>query len=97
MTNVREKKKKIWFRAKEYGWGWYPISWEGWGSIGIFALIYVIVLIWLLNQRNLLNMVLGIIVIFILLGILLIICYKKGETPGWRWNGKIVKKGGNKK
>ena len=24
--------QKLWFKAKLYGWGWYPCSWEGWGK-----------------------------------------------------------------
>lgn len=23
-------KNKLWFKAKNYGWGWYPVTWEGW-------------------------------------------------------------------
>jgi hypothetical protein len=97
MKKKMEKKNNTWFRAKEYGWGWYPISWQGWLSIGIFILLYVIVLIWLLKQINLLKVMLGILIILILLGILFFICYKKGEKPGWRWNGKLVKNKRNRK
>jgi predicted GH43/DUF377 family glycosyl hydrolase len=25
-----DQKRIFWFRAKEYGWGWYPATWEGW-------------------------------------------------------------------
>ena len=32
--------KKVWFKAKEYGWGWYPSSWQGW----IILLIYLLLL-----------------------------------------------------
>ena len=28
---------KFWFEKKKYGWGWTPISWEGWMTIAIFA------------------------------------------------------------
>jgi hypothetical protein len=24
------KPEKLWFRAKRYGWGWTPTSWQGW-------------------------------------------------------------------
>jgi hypothetical protein len=89
---MREEKKKVWFRAKEYGWGWYPISWEGWLSIVIFALFCAFVLIWMLNQKDLLSIFLGILIILFLFGVLFFICYKKGEEPGWRWNGKPLKR-----
>jgi len=22
--------KPLWFKAKQYGWGWYPARWQGW-------------------------------------------------------------------
>lgn len=28
--------KKYWFRPKNYGYGFYPISWEGWISVVVF-------------------------------------------------------------
>ena len=31
---MEEKNKKLWFRAKSFGWGWVPISWEE--GTGIF-------------------------------------------------------------
>jgi hypothetical protein len=97
MVKVREKKPKMWFRAKEYGWGWYPISWEGWINIGIFVIAYVFSLVWLLNQKSILNVIAGIVIILFLFAVLFFLCYKKGEKPGWRWHGKLVKKGVNKK
>ena len=29
--------KTIWFKAKEYGWGWYPFTWEGWTVTGVYV------------------------------------------------------------
>ena len=28
---------KKWFAAKRYGWGWYPVTWQGWGILGIYT------------------------------------------------------------
>ena len=25
---MTEAKQKLWFRAKSFGWGWVPISWQ---------------------------------------------------------------------
>ena len=38
---VRMENKKLWFRAKRYGWGWYPCSWQGWAVLAmyVFALL----------------------------------------------------------
>jgi len=97
MIKNKRKVKKIWFRAKEYGWGWYPISWQGWLSIVVFLLLYIIILIWLIKQIKIFNIIFGVLIILILLVILLLVCYKKGEKPGWRWHGKLLNSRGNKK
>jgi hypothetical protein len=33
--------KKLWFKAKRYGWGWTPVTWQGWVAV----LVYVAILI----------------------------------------------------
>ena len=40
MTNIKLEKSKLWFRAKNYGWGWYPCSWEGWTVLLIWVLLF---------------------------------------------------------
>jgi len=75
-----EKEKKFWFRRKIYGWGWYPASWQGWVTILAWAILFVWT-ITTLDHEWLKN----IIVSFVLTGILIFICYKKGEKPRWQW------------
>jgi uncharacterized membrane protein YhaH (DUF805 family) len=80
---MKKEKSKLWFRAKIYGWGWYPCSWEGW----LVMLFWVVLFIFLLNKVEQ-HLVLTFILIFISFVVLLIICWKKGEKPGWRWGIK---------
>ncbi len=81
---------KIWFSAKRYGWGWVPKSWEGWLVLGIYlagAAKYSILIDQGSHSGS--DTLIGIAPFFIFwTGLLLVICYVKGETPGWRWGGK---------
>ena len=79
--------KKIWFRAKNYGWGWYPVSWQGW----LVMLVWIAFLVKIFIKADLashsgsdtlINFAIPFIVSTI---IFLAICYKKGEKPEWRW------------
>jgi ACR3 family arsenite efflux pump ArsB len=79
--------KKLWFKAKRFGWGWYPCSWEGWMVI----LLYVVVItIHSINierfadsgKEVIINFVIPLIINTIFL---IIICYARGEKPYWRW------------
>jgi hypothetical protein len=80
-------KEKYWFKAKKYGWGWYPCTWQGWLILGVFVLY--------ISQRSFaINTLIGIgrpdplrffFEILIPTVILLLLCYWKGEKPRWRW------------
>jgi len=71
---------KLWFRAKRYGWGWCPCSWQGWVVLLIWVVVFVFAIVkfdheWLKN----------VVVIIVIMVCLIWICYKKGEKPRWRW------------
>lgn len=36
-----DQKRIFWFRAKEYGWGWYPATWEGWLVLLVFIALWI--------------------------------------------------------
>lgn len=84
--------KKLWFRAKTYGYGWTPCSWEGWLAIGLYALaIFVYV-------RSVVDKALdgagsGVpfyyhLLLVLATATLITVCYKRGEKLGWRWGNK---------
>jgi uncharacterized membrane protein YhaH (DUF805 family) len=75
---------KIWFRRKIYGWGWYPATWEGWLTMLIWLILFVFGVIktdhdWFEN----------VFVILLMFGILIWICYIKGEKPRWQWGKRL--------
>lgn len=70
---------KLWFRAKKYGWGWYPGTWQGW----LVILLYLIVVfgaIKLFPDPFRFEIIIGLATL-----VLLVVCYKTGEKPRWRW------------
>lgn len=82
--------KNYWFKAKRYGWGWYPASWQGWLVIAVYTL-YIIyraeVMAGLFDTwtsasfRFVFELILPTVV-------LLAICLWKGEKLRWRWGGE---------
>jgi hypothetical protein len=82
--------KRLWFKNKTYGYGWVPVTWEGW----VAMLVYAIGMIFIV--RNILALVeydrfrgvwvaisMGRIALLTLA--LLIVARWKGEKPGWHW------------
>lgn len=91
---INKQKSKLWFKAKLYGWGWTPITWQGW----LVTFGYVVILIDQITSTmrydkagagSVSDTMIYFGLNFILSTVLfLVICYMKGEKPGWRWGGK---------
>jgi hypothetical protein len=82
--------KKLWFKAKRYGWGWTPCSREGWTVIFVFVGALVLDFQRLDVSSHSAGDTLRPFFIdtFIALVILVCICWYKGEKPYWRWGEK---------
>ena len=87
-----QEKQKLWFRAKDYGYGWYPATWEGWTAVAIHlvlvaagALVLSKYIAQAENDPNPLAAIIYFATVCGLTGILIWICYKKGEKPAWHW------------
>ena len=75
--------KKLWFKRKTYGYGWMPVSLEGWLTTLIAVAIVIFVAVKF--ETNVLYTSLTIILTII---VLLAICIKTGEKPRWQWGNK---------
>ncbi len=84
---------KVWFAAKRYGYGWYPVTCQGWAvTLGFVALLSAptAAVSWfdMPDIRETTFAWLFINYAIILTCILLWICHEKGEPARWRWGGK---------
>ena len=85
---LRDNPEHHWFKAKWYGWGWVPATFEGWLVI-LAYLAFVIVTISHVRTEDMAMAGSG----FPVFGsrivpatiVLLVIIVWKGEKPGWHW------------
>lgn len=82
--------RKLWFKAKKYGWGWYPCTWQGWFVLFGFAALEVLNFLRIDATSNSSS---GTLRPFMLqtiafVSILIFICYRTGEKPSWRWGNR---------
>lgn len=86
--------RRRWFRAKEYGWGWTPAVWQGWAVLGIYVLA-IGAAAWIMAAAEPLGIVWFSGMLFGLMSVLalVVIAYRTGDAPGWRWGGKPGKRG----
>jgi len=79
-----DKNKHYWFKAKTYGYGWCPATWQGWLIILVYLIVFV-ALAYIFETNIGKYLVLYLISVFISTGLLIYISYKKGEPAKWRW------------
>jgi len=74
---------KYWFPAKRYGWGWgIPQTWQGWVILAAFAALLIIGSVVLPPGRQPGSYF---VYVAVLCGLLIGVCWLKGEPPRWRW------------
>lgn len=90
LTYIKDNPQQYWFKAKLYGWGWTPATWQGWLVISVYAALIVIMS--LLREDSIpgnpdsgSNFLVFALPIILLTALLIFICYKKGEKPRWQW------------
>lgn len=74
--------KKPWFGPRTFGWGWQPITWEGW--VSFLALVAPVLYIIKKNPTDP-NKVFYILIFVVIFSLL---CYLTGGKPG----SKLFKK-----
>ena len=83
------KAKKYLFKRRRYGWGWTPVSWQGW--VIVFVPLGVIIAnAFLLPGENTtaLNLLYYLIITFLLVILLILVVAKNSPKPKWRWGKK---------
>jgi hypothetical protein len=89
---LKDNPEGKWFKRKLYGWGWTPVKWQGW----VVVLASVALIVWngiyfaeavKATGQEPTNAVLTwfFVRMVLIVAVLIIICYKKGEKPKWQW------------
>ncbi len=83
-------KQRYWFRAKKYGWGWVPATWQAWLVVAIWAAVYAgaIAALDLRFGGSWQGPAISVGVGFLWSAVLIYIAYKKGEPAHWSWGDK---------
>lgn len=85
------KTQKHWFKRRRYGYGWTPVTWQGWLTIvGSLAVILGGAFTIKDTPDGEFTKELGIYLLVVLLSVstLIRIAIAKGPKPKWRWGKK---------
>jgi hypothetical protein len=72
----------IWFKSKRYGWGWTPLTWQGWVVTGAYVGLIVLSAVAFPPRQSTFAFVASVLGLSV---VLVTICWIKGEPPKWRW------------
>ncbi len=90
LSMENSQKQKMWFRAKRYGFGWTPSTWEGWLVMLFYILLAVLGanrIVSMADDSGVVGMSIALFMIPLTV-VLILVCYIKGEKPRWRWGEK---------
>ena len=87
LAYLKDNPEGYWFKRKLYGWGWTPATTEGWVVIFVFIGLLIGNGIYFANTPMPTS---GVLLWFfartlVLVALVIVICYKKGEKPKWQW------------
>lgn len=84
-----KEEKKLWFKRKTYGWGWVPVTWQGYVVILSYIGLMFALALAIDNESSRREIFFTFILPALLLTITLFrILFKKGEKPRWQWGDK---------
>ena len=83
---AKDNPKKLWFKRKVFGWGWTPVTWQGW-LISILYIGLIVLFALTIDQTSPPREVVFtfFLPVLILTVTFIRIAYKKGERPRWQW------------
>ncbi len=83
---IKNNPEGYWFKRKLYGWGWTPATWQGWTLTTVFIILVVANAVQFELAGATTDQAWQFVVeTFIMIGALILICYRTGEKPRWQW------------
>lgn len=82
----RDNPERYWFKRKLFGWGWMPVTWEGWLVTAGYAALIVLFASSIDEYSPVREIMFTFVLPVVLLTIAFIrIAYRTGERPKWQW------------
>jgi hypothetical protein len=89
---AHDNPQHLWFKRKLFGWGWTPVTWQGWLVIVVYIALVMLFAATIDEGSPAREVGFTFILPVALLTTLLIrICYSKGEKPRWQWGKDLDK------
>lgn len=80
-----------WFKRRRYGWGYMPVTWQGWAVVGGYIVIVAALVPAFLDAPEAVAAKEAGFFVILFTAVtagLLMISFSKGPRPRWRWGRK---------
>lgn len=78
--------KTLWFKRKLYGWGWTPVTWQGWLITGVYIALIIFFATGIADNATPKEVGLSFLLPLLILSVAFIrTAYRTGEKPRWQW------------
>ncbi len=74
----------LWFKRRRYGWGWTPVTWQGWAVLACYVALVVAGSL-AFGDGGPGEVALFLLLVAILTVTLVQISLARGPKPRWRW------------
>lgn len=83
---AQDNPENLWFKRKIYGWGWTPVTWQGWLATAVYVALIILFGLTIDENSHTREVVFTFLLPATLLTITFVrVLYKKGERPKWQW------------
>lgn len=92
MAKEQKQSTNYWFKRRRYGWGWVPVTWQGWITLIAFLGVVIAAAATQLpakpEQPSQSELIQFFAIFTTAVLALIAICAVKGPVPHWRWGKK---------
>jgi peptidoglycan biosynthesis protein MviN/MurJ (putative lipid II flippase) len=83
--------QKYWFKRRRYGWGWVPVTWQGWLAL-IIMLAAILLGSFAVDEtpEGTFSSAVGVylLMVTVVIGFFVLVAYQTSPKPKWRWGQK---------
>lgn len=80
--------KQLWFARKRYGWGWTPVTWQGWAVIAAYAAFMAAGALLFLEGHGPWGVIAFVVWTLAYTLWLVSLSWQHGPRPGWQWGSR---------
>ncbi len=85
---MQKNTPRYWFKRRRFGWGWTPVTWQGWATLIVWFILIVLAAFQLPTNPSSSQYTTFLAAVLAIVILLFVIIGLKSPRPHWRWGAK---------